>query len=408
MAHSKCGAFTVGKGWRRTIGRKIGDGGRLIPCRFWLGMDKPRATATALSIESLWVGLDAPYWSVEAFKAAEGVRMGATVKDAPRLLPLPPKATAVLTVKGMIERYRSAYAADANHSEPSKHSVACRTKALERSPIANMPLAEVGAEQLAELIAFWLARPIAPSTDAPISECSARIIVKTARAVFDHADAVGFWQAPRRFDRLFRLPKVKTAPTTIKTFSVAELARLYKQAEGQMKLLILLALNCGFCSAELSTLRRDEIDLDAKTIRRARQKTAVVAEWKLWDETVKALKENMQAKGELALATDGGKPLMFYSPKGHRVDVIPNRWNRLLRRANADGGATIHGSFKLLRKTGATMVRAIGGVEVSETYLAHSEKTVARFYSTPSPQHLQDALTTFRKQLAPMLRKRAK
>jgi integrase len=410
MAHSKCGAFTVGKGWRRTIGRKIGDGGKLMPCRFWLGTDKPKATATALQIESLWVGLDAPYWNVEAFKAAEAIRIGAMVKDAPQSLPSPPlplptqRATAVLTVMGLIDRFRKAYLTDARRSEPSKNSMVGRLKTLERSPIVGLPLERVGAEQLAAVVGYWLARPPCGKAKRAISEFSARMIVKTARAVFDWADAMGLWQAPRRFDRLFRLPKVKTAPMAIKTFSVDELARLFKRAKGQMPLLILLALNCGFCSAELATLRKDECDLKSATVKRARQKTAVVQQWKLWPETVKALKANMACNGDLALLHDG-LPIVRFNANHRRLDPIPKLWAEVMEQANGDGGLPIEGSFKTLRKTGATMMRAIGGIEVSELYLAHSEKSMARFYSTPSVDALTDALTNMRKHLAPLFAK---
>ncbi len=262
MAFSKCGSFTVGKGWRRTIGVKVGDGGRLIPCRFWLGMDKPRATATALQIESLWVGLDSPYWSPEAFRAADAIRVGATVENRPECVTLAlavkpsPTVRTVLTFGGMIDRYRQAKFADPTIADPSKHAIRCRTATLERSPIVDEPLHRIGADQLASLVAYWLNRPLTPK-GKQISEHSARMVVKTARAVCDYADSMGQWTAPRRFDRLFRLPRTASAPT-IQTFSVAELVRLYRHANVNMRLPILLALNCGFCSAELASLRIEE------------------------------------------------------------------------------------------------------------------------------------------------------
>lgn len=60
------------------------------------------------------------------------------------------------------------------------------------------------------------------------------------------------------------------------------------------------------------------------------------------------------------------------------------------------------GSFKTLRKTAATMMRAIGGVEVSELFLAHSEKSMAKFYSRPDSKATVAALATMRRKLAPM------
>ncbi len=424
MAFSKCGAFTDGKGWRRSIGVKVGHGGKLIPARWWLGMDKPKASSLALQIESLWVGLDAPYWTAEAWAIAEGLRVGATAKDSPEstvgatktatttqttlttaTVIKPIKPTTVLTVNGLIERFRTAYKADARLTRASKHSMACRTVTLERSPIGNTPLAGVGAEQLASLISFWLQRPTTGRGEA-ISEYSARMVVKTARTVFDWADGAGLWIAPRRFDRIFRLPRKAKQPT-FKVFSVDDLASLYRVASDEMKLVILLSLNCGFCSAEIASLRKDEIDLKAKTIKRARQKTGIVGTWHLWDETVKALSIGMAKEGELALLTGGGKPLMFYADNGQRIDVLPKRWGRLMKNANklrAEDQTPIVGAYKTLRKTGATMIRAIAGIEVSEMYLAHSEKSMAKYYSTPSQDKLTTALKALRKQLAPVFK----
>jgi hypothetical protein len=269
--YSKCGAFTQGKGWRRTIGQKVGNGGRLMPCRFWLGMDKPKATATALSIESLWVRLNNPYWSADALAEAEAVRVGATAKNATEsAADVLGKATArarhqtVLTFGGLIDRYRQAKLNEASISDASKHSIRCRTKSLEQSPMASTPMASIGAEQLASLVSHWLACPLNGKGEQ-ISSCSARLIVKTARAVFDYADSVGLWLAPRRFERIFRLPRASASPT-IEIYSMDDLKALWGQANQAMRLLMLLGLNCGFCSMELATLKRSEIDLNAKVI----------------------------------------------------------------------------------------------------------------------------------------------
>lgn len=51
-------------------------------------------------------------------------------------------------------------------------------------------------------------------------------------------------------------------------------------------------------------------------------------------------------------------------------------------------------------KTGADMIRKIGGLEISEAYLAHSEKTLARVYSNRDFDKLADALGTIEAELA--------
>jgi integrase len=75
--------------------------------------------------------------------------------------------------------------------------------------------------------------------------------------------------------------------------------------------------------------------------------------------------------------------------------VIGQAWRKLIKKA----GVT-HLGFRHLRKTGADMIRRIGGLEVSEAYLAHSEKTLARVYSNRDFDKLADALGTMEAELA--------
>ena len=51
-------------------------------------------------------------------------------------------------------------------------------------------------------------------------------------------------------------------------------------------------------------------------------------------------------------------------------------------------------------KTGANIIRKIGGLEVSEAYLAHSERTLARVYSNRDFDKLADALGIMETKLA--------
>lgn len=398
---SKAGAFTNGKGWRKSIGKKLSADGRLLPARFWLGMDEQRASIAALQIECLWLQQGRSYWPPEALASAEAIRIGSTRTDAPQATAaaLPIKGRAPLTVKLGIERYRAAMIGNPRLTRASKHSIQCRTRSLEQSPLASMPLDDVGAEQLTALVHHWLERPPAKRTDEPISAYSARMIVKQARACFDWLDAMNLWEAPRRFDRLFRLPRDGSNAPDVKTISIDDLAKLYGAADGRKRLLILLGMNLGFCSMECAMLKRSEIDFTKGVIRRARQKTNIITEWKLWEETSDLLRQHLAPANadDLALLTDGGKPLVWYSDGGHRVDVIPNLWARLVAKAEV-----AHSSFKLLRKTGATMIRSIGGIEVSEQYLSHSERSMARFYSRPDEQRLTDALAELRRRLQPL------
>jgi integrase len=97
---------------------------------------------------------------------------------------------------------------------------------------------------------------------------------------------------------------------------------------------------------------------------------------------------------DYALLTRNGQPYVSYG-NGNRTDVIGQAWTKLVKKA----GVTKLG-FRYLRKTGADMIRKIGGLEVSEAYLAHSEKTLARFYSNRDFDKLADALGIMETKLA--------
>jgi hypothetical protein len=96
----KAGAFTNGKGWRKSIGKKLAPDGRLLPARFWLGMDEQKASIAALQIESLWLQQARSYWPPEALASAEAIRVGQTRTDAPQATAtaLPTKGRAPLRV----------------------------------------------------------------------------------------------------------------------------------------------------------------------------------------------------------------------------------------------------------------------------------------------------------------------
>ena len=70
-------------------------------------------------------------------------------------------------------------------------------------------------------------------------------------------------------------------------------------------------------------------------------------------------------------------------------------WQKLVKKA----GVTSL-SFKYLRKTGADMIRKIGGRDVSEVYLAHSEPALSQAYTNRDFDKLSASLHALQQQLA--------
>jgi integrase len=287
--------------------------------------------------------------------------------------------------------------------------------------MGDVPLDAVGAEQIHALVQHVCSRPKGPR-DKPIAVMTVVTFVQHFRQFFAWLDDAGRWEAPRRFEKLFRV-KRRTLMTQaerlkaaagVETFTIDELAALYAAANSRQRLYILLALNCGFTQQEMAALRCDEIhELEAEHpyVRHARTKTGVVGRWELWRETALALIQRLGETPEnddcLALLSEDGNPLVHYGAK-NKSDSVRLTWDRLL---NAEGvkGRVRPLSFKYLRKTGSDLVRKAAGLEASQVYLAHAGKSVAeRHYNNADFEKVAVGLRKLREYLQPMFDAAAK
>jgi hypothetical protein len=132
-------------------------------------------------------------------------------------------------------------------------------------------------------------------------------------------------------------------------------------ASDQHKLHVLLAINCGFYPIDIATLKRTEVDLGAGTITRRRHKTrrerfTPLVQYRLWPMTVALLRQHMAKSGPVVLLTPRGNP-WARSAVGQDGTVktcnpIKDYHDDLCRRPG------LTGTFKLLRKSSATKLRA--------------------------------------------------
>jgi integrase len=236
-----------------------------------------------------------------------------------------------------------------------------------------------------------------------ISTTTAKNCLNTLRWFLVWADETDRWTAPKRTGKLFKQVRFKEESAEevaeVPHFNLVQLKSLWKHADDRLRMWIALGLNCAFGPTELATLKRSEVRFGAQPhIQRRRQKSDVFAKWSLWPETVKLLKTQMEKSGELALLNEAGVPLIVESIE-RRSDSIGKSWGRLAKRAEVDG------TFKLLRKTGATLIKRIAGLEVSEMMLAHIEGSeiggakMNRHYAGRDWDKLAEALGTMREQL---------
>lgn len=417
---SVAGSFTKGKGWRRSIGKRRGEDGKVRDARFWLGMDERQASVAALRLEALWLSLGRSVWTSEGLEEAERIRGGsgqaAAVERIVAARTVVPSAVVKrdgrddrcarsigMTLADGLRRYADHVRADEGLADATRRGMLIQLSALERSPHADDPLASLTYERLESIVRHWFGRPKRLDRKGRISARWARNLVATLRQSLDWLDAAGHWVAPRRWERALSLRRGQPCKPHVQTFGVGDLATLYRLADERMKLCMLLALNCGYANMELATLRREEVDLEAGTIRRERTKTGVQGSWTLWAETKRALEAwfSTHPHDDLAIRSPNGSPLVWHHG-GKRREYIRDGWRTTQDRCEASGTAVTRLPFKYLRKTGATMIRSIGGIEVSEQYLSHAETSMARWYSVPDEGRLAEALAELRLRLAPM------
>ncbi|MEN6365815.1 MAG: hypothetical protein ABFC88_03260 [Thermoguttaceae bacterium] len=144
---------------------------------------------------------------------------------------------------------------------------------------------------------------------------------------------------------------------------------------------VLLGLNCGFTEADIAALRKSEVKLSEGRIIYSRTKTirvrnAPVINYKLWKMTVDALRaaESQQSE-DLWFTTESGNPLKISK-------VVENRhveWSLIAQRWKdwQESGKVPKKPFKMLRKTGATIIGDSQYRPWVELYLADVPTSIA-------------------------------
>jgi integrase len=193
-------------------------------------------------------------------------------------------------------------------------------------------------------------------------------------------------------------------PDNIQTFTKNEIKSLLKAATGQLKLHLLLMLNCGHTQQDISDLKKSEIDLEAGTIKRRRsktksKKTVPVVTYKLWKTTLKELKKHLSDDPVQALLTQSGKQWVRTTlqddGKFSKADNIDSNFAHLQKSTN------IKKSLKVFRSTAASLIGTNPRYrELRSLFLGHSSKCVADTNYVKSPdEFLAEAIAWLGKEL---------
>jgi hypothetical protein len=271
--------------------------------------------------------------------------------------------------------------------------------------LPDVSLGELDAARIEELVEVLRLRPLGQSGE-PVSISWPQGCLKLLRRFLRwlHKTAEFAWKWPADLDLLrVQIPRAtgeRASPMTtsqVETYSLDELATLWQYASPFQRLLMLLALNCGFGKAEIASLDRSELFLHQKHpcelevgcrsnatdswIFRVRPKSGVYGEFKLWPMTVRALEWWLQEREKIECAA--GVTTVLVNASGRRYDEptkgnhpnmqIPNSRIRLTDRIREKEPEFRRPSFNKLRKTAGNLVRAAASGEVAAVFLCHGE-----------------------------------
>ncbi|MCA8997612.1 MAG: site-specific integrase [Planctomycetaceae bacterium] len=173
--------------------------------------------------------------------------------------------------------------------------------------------------------------------------------IQRVRSVFKFGVDEGLIQ-PVKFGQSFQKPsrkvlRIQKAQSGPKMFEPDEIKKLLNSASQPLKACILLAINCGFGAADLSSLPQSTVDLENGWVTFPRPKTGIPRRAKLWKASVMSLREyariRPKAQDELDadcfLLTKSGQRLVRQTKSNkpnkmaNRTDSIANAFKRLVK-----------------------------------------------------------------------------
>jgi len=151
---------------------------------------------------------------------------------------------------------------------------------------------------------------------------------------------------------------------------------------------VLLGLNSGFTEVDIAVLRKSEVNLAEGRITYSRTKTirvknAPIVSYKLWNMTIEALRAVESQSEDLWFTTRDGQPLKTSKVIEDRYvewSLVAQRWKDWQK-----SGKVPNKPFKMLRKTGATIIGDSEYRPWVELYLADVPTSIAgRHYDIKS------------------------
>lgn len=193
----------------------------------------------------------------------------------------------------------------------------------------------------------------------------------------------------------------KVTPKAISIIPIDDVKAIVREAKGQLKLHLLLMLNCGMTQVDISDLHPSEVEWTEGRIIRKRSKTSdepnvPVVNYKLWQLTWELLQEHRSDSPDHVLLTQSGtkwvQTNVSQAGKVNRTDCISEAYGRLKNKLRNEPIAWE--SLKHFRKTSASL---IGNhpefARLVTEFLGHSPESIADIhYVRPSVSEFDRAV----------------
>ena len=399
-------------GFVKFIGKMVGTGS---PRCFYLGRDRAEAELTAAKLKvayNLLVKSGNTGWTPETIKAVLGgpslVARGTDVAQAEQQAAL---ALSRLRLHDALDQYieYERLRAPSQISWQLFYGIECRVSFLKRN-LKNERMSEIGFDQVAQYVSHIASRPKSEYLGRKVGVTHAWDGIKVLRTALDWCDMSGRWDAPKRFERLFKLRRrnLLTAEERqhehrgVETFTVAELRSIMAAARTKWhRVIIGTALNFAMTQSEISTIRRRHfIDMNTESpiLEKWRDKTDVFCRWGfIFPEVAEGIRWVMSThRYEFVFVGADGEPLVDINEKVRR-DTIQQWWSKLVHAAGSR-----YLPFKFLRKTAADMLRQLTDRDTSEAFLSHVNEGVAKFYTNHDWDKLAAGLRLLHQKLQPI------
>lgn len=307
----------------------------------------------------------------------------------------------------------------------------------------DCPLSTLDFDGCQTLIDYWRNRPLVnrkgrPRTPMSRSYCKHHVDELKRFFRWTSKSKKFNWKKPEDFEDLTcKIRDIASERTDISfvqvpTYSVEDLALLYRFGSDLQRLLMLLGLNCGFRGSEAGTTEERHVFLDGahpnqkylqqfgkfnpsdddRFLCYTRHKSGVYGEWLLWPETEKAIRWGLDRKAAIGssspmlLVTKEGRPF-FRRTDGNKnyCQIFANKWTKLTAKIRKECNEFPKRPFGTLRDTGSDFIRHLAGGEAAGCYLMHgspAKDNLLDLYSNRPFGKVHTALGEMRHQLQPM------